>query len=92
MRPGKKVLGAQDFRLLGEAQSEEERALQPVIYRRVCHCMSEHHRTIVAANALKSSDTTVLGNLMNESYISMHGGFRGYRCLRSRGAHDLMSK
>jgi galactokinase len=47
----------------------------PILHRRLHHCISEHRRTIAAANVLRSGEFRMLGNLMIESHASMRDDF-----------------
>lgn len=49
--------------------------LDPIIYKRAKHVISENDRTILAAKALESSDWALMGKLMAESHVSMRDDF-----------------
>ncbi len=53
------------------AQSNHEESF----VRRAMHCATEHRRVVAAVEALKSGDIEQLGQLMNESHISMRDNF-----------------
>jgi galactokinase len=50
-------------------------SLDPVIYRRAHHVISENERTLSAAKALEASDWTSMGQLMAQSHQSMRDDF-----------------
>ena len=47
----------------------------PVLQRRLRHCTTEHRRTLLAAEALRTHDWPVLGRLMAASHASMRDDF-----------------
>ena len=47
----------------------------PVLRRRLRHCITEHARTVAAAAALRAGDHAALGMLMTESHASMRDDF-----------------
>ena len=49
--------------------------LEPVIYRRCRHIVTENARTVRAADALDAGDLALCGRLMNESHVSMRDDF-----------------
>jgi galactokinase len=49
--------------------------LDPVIYRRCRHIVTENARTVRAADALAAGDLALCGQLMNESHVSMRDDF-----------------
>lgn len=42
------------------------------LFRRVCHCVTEHERVQAAVAALKTGNLAQLGKLLNESHTSLH--------------------
>lgn len=52
-----------------------ESELDPVVYRRARHVVSENARTEAAAAAMLAGDAVKLGELMNESHVSMRDDF-----------------
>lgn len=71
----KEALGTQDLCLLGGAELDRLEHLPAHVQRRVRHCISEHKRTVEAAEALRTNDLMHFGALMNESHISMRDNF-----------------
>ncbi len=49
--------------------------LEDVTYRRAKHVVTENLRTLNAAKSMKNADAELLGQLMNESHISMRDDF-----------------
>ncbi|MEM7331943.1 MAG: galactokinase [Chloroflexota bacterium] len=49
--------------------------LEEVTYRRAKHVVTENLRTLNAAKSMKNADVELLGQLMNESHISMRDDF-----------------
>ena len=49
--------------------------LEDVVYRRAKHVVTENLRTLNAAKSMKNADVELLGQLMNESHISMRDDF-----------------
>ncbi len=49
--------------------------LDPILWRRVQHVISENDRTLQAAAAMKEGDVTQLGRLMNASHTSLRDDF-----------------
>ena len=49
--------------------------LDPVVYRRARHVITENARTLLAADALQSGDLRLIAKLMSESHISMRDDF-----------------
>jgi len=50
-------------------------ALDPVVFRRARHVISENIRTLQAVNAISQKDTVKLGQLINASHISLRDDF-----------------
>ena len=59
---------------LVELQSREDE-LEPTVYRRARHIVSENERTLKAADALKKAEVGALSTLMAESHASMRDDF-----------------
>jgi len=55
--------------------SGAKNALDPVVFRRARHVITENMRTLLAADAMRASDAVRLGTLMNESHISLRDDF-----------------
>jgi len=71
----KAALGHYDPCLMSDADLAGLSHLDDNLIRRARHCMTEHRRTLRAAQALKDGDITMLGRLMNESHVSMRDDF-----------------
>lgn len=71
----KKALGHDNICLISDAEFTALSDLPPVLQRRGKHCMSEHRRTVEAAECLRSNNMERFGQLMNESHISMRDDF-----------------
>lgn len=71
----KAALGHDDICLISDADFLELRHLPDVLQRRARHCMTEHRRTVAAAQALKDNNIELLGRLMIESHASMRDDF-----------------
>jgi galactokinase len=56
------LLGAQD-------------ALDPLVFRRARHVVTENARTLAAADAMRADDAMEMGRLMDESHVSMRDDF-----------------
>lgn len=72
-----KVLpGITALRDVSSIQLEQHRgALQPTIYRRCKHIVSENERVLASAAALERSDLRAFGSLMNDSHRSLRDDF-----------------
>ncbi|MDN0114594.1 galactokinase [Yersinia intermedia] len=68
---GVKALRDVDPTLFFSIQDE----LDPVVAKRARHVITENERTLVAADALASGDLKLMGQLMQESHISMRDDF-----------------
>ena len=53
----------------------ESENLEPLTRQRAKHVITENLRTLNAAKAMQTADATLLGQLMNESHISMRDDF-----------------
>ena len=53
----------------------QHHALLPVVARRARHVITENHRTLAAAAALKKSDVSTFGQLMTDSHRSLKEDF-----------------
>ena len=72
----KALIGRDDICLMSDAELTRCEAELPArVFRRARHCVSEHRRTVAAAQALQSGDIATLGALMNQSHISMRDDF-----------------
>jgi len=71
----KAAAGRDDICRLSDAELETLKHLPADIFRRARHCVSEHRRTVEAANALRNNEMEEFGALMNESHISMRDDF-----------------
>jgi galactokinase len=49
--------------------------LSPLTYKRAKHVVSENERTVQAAQAMKQGNAALLGQLMNESHVSLRDDF-----------------
>jgi galactokinase len=49
--------------------------LDAVVYRRARHVVTENARTLAAAEAMRAGDASRLGELMNQSHVSMRDDF-----------------
>jgi len=58
-----------------QALRRHENALDPLIYRRCRHIVTENERVLAAAAALKSADLAEFGMLMRESHRSLRADF-----------------
>jgi len=58
-----------------ERSDVEAANLDDVPKRRALHCLTEHARVRDAVEAMRSTDMTVFGSLMNESHVSMRDLF-----------------
>ncbi|GGY37824.1 galactokinase [Parvularcula lutaonensis] len=70
----KEVLGTDNLCTLDLAEIEKA-SLPDSVRRRVRHCITEHRRVGLAAEALRKGDAARLGRLMNESHASMRDDF-----------------
>lgn len=68
-------LGHNDICLISDADYDTLSDLPDNIQRRARHCMTEHRRTVQAAEALHSADMKRFGQLMSESHTSMRDDF-----------------
>lgn len=68
--------GVKALRDIDEAQLEAGKAgLDELSYRRARHVVTENARTLAAAEALQQNDLSKLGQLMQQSHISMRDDF-----------------
>jgi galactokinase len=58
-----------------EILRSHKEALDPLIYRRCRHVVTENERVIAAAGALEAADLTVFGQLMRESHRSLRDDY-----------------
>lgn len=71
----KAAAGRDDICRLSDAELEALEHLPDPIFRRARHCVSEHRRTVAAAQALTHHRMDSFGALINESHISMRDDF-----------------
>jgi len=71
----KAVLGHDNICQISSQEFKALSALPDVLQRRARHCMSDHRRTVEAVKCLKNVNLQRLGELMNESHISMRADF-----------------
>lgn len=71
----KTALGINDLCLLPRDRLGEIDGLPDPVSRRARHCVSEHHRTLKAVDAMKRQDVQSFAALMNESHVSMRDDF-----------------
>ena len=68
---GKNALRDVTLAQLAAAQDQ----LDPVVYRRARHVISENQRTLDAAEAMRAGDAVRLGDLMNASHASLRDDY-----------------
>jgi len=71
----KAAAGREDICLMTDEELTKLRTLPDAIFRRARHCISEHRRTVKAVEALRNTQMTEFGQLMNASHISMRDDF-----------------
>ncbi len=71
----KEVLSTEDLCHIREDDIRSVTSLPSAILRRVRHCITEHRRTVQAADLLRSQDIEGFGVLMQESHASMRDDF-----------------
>jgi len=71
----KAAAGREDICHISDEELNALTHLPDPIFRRARHCVSEHRRTVAAAQALMQNQMDTLGALMNESHISMRDDF-----------------
>jgi len=71
----KAAAGRDDICQMLDAELAALKHLPDYIFRRARHCVSEHRRTVAAAQALNHHQIDAFGALMNESHISMRDDF-----------------
>jgi galactokinase len=69
------VKALRDVTLEQLQQAAEQGKLEPVVYQRARHVITENERTLAAADALETGDLEKMGVLMAESHISMRDDF-----------------
>ncbi len=70
------ILGVNKLRDASLALLEDHASqLDPLIYRRARHVISENERTLQACEAMRHDDATQLGQLMNASHASLRDDF-----------------
>lgn len=65
----------EELSLIDEQTMQKLSGLPETICKRARHVMTEHHRVLAAITALKASDMSAFGQLMNESHASMRDDF-----------------
>ena len=68
-------LGHDNICQISDAEFDSLKNLPDVLRRRAKHCMTDHRRTVEAVRCLRQRDMARLGELMNESHISMRDDF-----------------
>ena len=68
-----KVAALRDATL--EALDAARKQLEPVVFRRAHHVISENERTLQAARAIQASDWTRVGQLMSASHASLRDNY-----------------
>jgi galactokinase len=58
-----------------EQLSSAERALAPILWKRVLHVVSENERVLMSVEAMKRNDLLLLGSLMTRSHESLRDNF-----------------
>jgi len=71
----KAELGHDNICQMSDAEFDSLKDLPDVLQRRAKHCMTDHRRTVEAVTCLQQRDMARLGELMNESHISMRDDF-----------------
>lgn len=71
----KAALGHNNICQISDDEFKTLSGLSDTLQRRAKHCLTEHRRTLSAAKALRVNDMETLGQLMNESHISMRDDF-----------------
>lgn len=71
----KNVLNTENLCHIQEDDLSSFSSLPPTILRRVRHCITEHQRTVRAADLLRTHDFEGFGALMQESHASMRDDF-----------------
>ncbi len=71
----KAAAGRDDICRMSDDELNALRHLPDPIFRRARHCVSEHRRTVAAAQALTQNRMDAFGVLMNESHLSMRDDF-----------------
>ena len=69
------VKALRDVTLEQLQQAAEQGKLEPVVYQRARHVITENERTLAAADALETGGLEKMGVLMAESHISMRDDF-----------------
>ena len=68
-------LGVEFLRDAGIDALPAVETLEPVLRRRARHVITENHRVIAAAAALRAADAAAFGRLMSESHVSMRDDY-----------------
>ena len=72
----KAALGHDNICQISDAEFSKLKTLPTVLQRRARHCMTDHRRTEEAVRCLHENNISRLGELMNESHISMKDDFQ----------------
>jgi len=73
VKKGHKVEALRDATI--EMLQDTKSTLDPIVYKRAKHCISEDARTMNTIEALEKSDYTTVGKRMTESHISLQYDF-----------------
>ena len=71
----KAELGHENICQISDDEFNSLGSLPDILQRRARHCMTDHRRTVKAVQSLRDNDMETLGELMNESHISMRDDF-----------------
>ncbi|GGX70844.1 galactokinase [Litorimonas cladophorae] len=71
----KVALGRENICQMTDVEFASLSSLPNTLRRRARHCMTEHRRTVEAVTCLRDSHISRLGELMNESHVSMREDF-----------------
>ena len=71
----KAAAGREDICLMSDAELSALHSLPSEIFKRARHCVTEHRRSLAAAEALKAAHMQDFGALMNASHASMRDDF-----------------
>lgn len=71
----KAALGHDNICQISDDEFKTLSELSATLQRRAKHCLTEHRRTLSATKALRDNDMELLGQLMNESHVSMRDDF-----------------
>ena len=71
----KAELGHENICQISDAEFDSLKNLPDVLQRRAKHCITDHRRTVEAVTCLRRREMARLGELMNESHLSMRDDF-----------------